>query len=120
MLTWQGTRNRVMLDAGPVDVSLTVSAELTPSNSGRRNIDLVVLTSNFTDLSLRVADGGNKGNTPLDGMLTQAGDIFLRVSNAADGTPMNLSVPFGVEHSSYWTHMRFPGPGGIYFDLTPR
>lgn len=26
--------------------------------------------------------------------------------------PMNLSVPFGAEHSSYWTHKRFPGPSG--------
>eukprot|EP01043_Picozoa_sp_COSAG02_P052494 COSAG02_NODE_5665_length_4144_cov_1.456366_1_plen_242_part_00 len=25
---------------------------------------------------------------------------------------MNLSVPFGAEHSSYWTHKRFPGPSG--------
>ena len=26
---------------------------------------------------------------------------------------MNLSVPFCNEHSSYWTHRRFPGTGGI-------
>eukprot|EP01048_Picozoa_sp_COSAG05_P007085 COSAG05_NODE_488_length_9324_cov_10.796336_4_plen_412_part_00 len=38
--------------------------------------------------------------------------MFLRVSNAVDGTPMNLSVPFCAEHSSYWTHLRFPGPAG--------
>ena len=28
--------------------------------------DLVVLTSNFTDLAVRLAHGGDQGNTPLD------------------------------------------------------
>eukprot|EP01048_Picozoa_sp_COSAG05_P007084 COSAG05_NODE_488_length_9324_cov_10.796336_3_plen_243_part_00 len=33
-LTWQGTRDRVLLDAGAVEVSLTVSKELTPPQLG--------------------------------------------------------------------------------------
>lgn len=109
--TWAGLHDRVYLEPGPVTVRLSVSAELTPPNSGRRNIDVVVLTSNFTDLAVRLANPPDD-NTPLDGMLTQRGDVFLRVVNHADGVPMNLSVPFGAEHSSYWTHKRFPGPSG--------
>ena len=93
-------------------VSLIVNGDLSPANSGRRNIDVVVLTSNMTDLAVRILHGGDAGNTPLDGMLTQANDVYLRLHNAADSVPMNLSVPFGVEHSSYWTHMRFPDSTG--------
>ncbi len=111
-LTWQGAHNRAHLAAGEVQVSLAVSEALTPPNSGRRNVDLVVLTSNFTDLAVRLAHGGDQGNTPLDGMLTQAGDVWLRVTNHPGSVPFNLSVPFGVEHSSFWTHLRFPNPAG--------
>ena len=109
--TWAGAHNRVYLQPGPVTVQLTVSAELTPPNSGRRNIDVVVLTSNMTDLAVRLAHPPDD-NTPLDGMLTQRGDLFLRLLNHPDGVSMNLSVPFGAEHSSYWTHLRFPNPDG--------
>eukprot|EP01052_Picozoa_sp_SAG31_P011089 SAG31_NODE_621_length_13502_cov_18.057002_2_plen_306_part_00 len=108
---WAGVHDRVYLQPGPVTVRLSVSSELTPSNSGRRNVDVVVLTSNFTDLAVRLANPP-PDNTPLDGMLTQRGDVFLRLVNHADGVAMNLSVPFGAEHSSYWTHRRFPGPSG--------
>jgi hypothetical protein len=111
-LTWAGVSDRVLLEPGPVSVSLSVSAGLSPPNSGRRNVDVVVLTSNLTDLAVRVAHGGDQGNTPLDGLLTQQGDVFLRLRNAADSVPMNLSVPFCAEHSSFWTHLRFPNAAG--------
>ena len=82
-LQWAGLHDRVYLEPGPVTVQLTVSPELTPPNSGRRNIDVVVLTSNFTDLAVRLANLPDD-NTPLDGMLTQRGDVFLRVVNHQD------------------------------------
>src|SRR4051794_35921658 len=43
---------------------------------------------------------------PLDGMLTQAGDLFLKLHNAAERTAMTLTVPNGTEHSPYWVHLR--------------
>jgi hypothetical protein len=93
------------LQPGPVTVTLATSAELTPANSGKRNVDIIVLTSNLTDLAWRLEPANKPSdNTPLDGMLTQAGDVYLRLHNHPGGTPMNLSVPFCNEHSSYWTH----------------
>ena len=44
--------------------------------------------------------------SPLDGMLTQAGDVFARLHNQADGSAMTLSIPAGAEHSPYWVHIR--------------
>ena len=32
----------------------------------------------------------------------------LQVKNAPSSPPLSLIVPFSVEHSSYWTHLRFP------------
>jgi hypothetical protein len=118
-ITWQGAYNRTLpLSVGEVTVSLAVSDELTPPNSGPRNIDVVVLTRDFADLAVRLAYGGQHGNTPLDGMLTQEGDVFLRLRNHADGVQMSLNVPFGVEHSNYWTHLRFPSSNGTN-DIPP-
>ena len=34
----------------------------------------------------------------MQGMLTQAGDVWLRVTNHPGSVPFNLSVPFGVEY----------------------
>jgi hypothetical protein len=112
-ITWQGAYNRTLpLSIGEVTVTLVVSDELTPPNSGPRNIDVVVLTRDFADLAVRLAHGGQHGNTPLDGMLTQESDVFLRLRNHAAGVHMSLNVPFAVEHSNYWTHLRFPSANG--------
>lgn len=40
----------------------------------------VVLYANISDVNRRVRTGGNYGgNTPLDGMLTQQGDAYIRL-----------------------------------------
>ena len=107
MNIWQGQESRVLLRPGKVKLTLLVNEELSPANSARRNVDAVMLSSNLTDMAIRAANGGDVlGNIPFDGALTQKGDIFVRLVNHQDGVPMNLSLPFGIEHSSYWTHVR--------------
>jgi hypothetical protein len=105
---WQGLNNRVSLAAGPATVSLIVDRTITPSNSAERHVDIVVLTQNMSDVELRLQHGGMRGNMPFDGWLTQEGDVFFRVVNNQTSVPMQLVVPFGIEHSSYWTHLRYP------------
>jgi hypothetical protein len=39
-------------------------------------------------------------------MLTQAGDVYLKVHNATGSAPLTLTVPNGTEHSPYWVHIR--------------
>ena len=43
---------------------------------------------------------------PLDGMLTQAGDLFLMVHNHSGDSELKLTIPNGTEHSPYWVHLR--------------
>ena len=47
-----------------------------------------------------------EGYLPLDGMLTQAGDVWARLLNQSDGSAMSLTLPPGTEHSPYWVHLR--------------
>ena len=42
MLIWQGQTERVPLRPGVVTVSLVTSAELSPPNSAKRNVDAVI------------------------------------------------------------------------------
>jgi hypothetical protein len=118
---WNGTEVwNFTLEAGPATVRLIVdnaeelsaasaSAATARLRSARRNVDLVVLTSNFEEVFARGTVGGRiESNIALDGTLTQAGNVFMRVVNKKTGINMTLSVPFVIEHSSYWVHLRDP------------
>src|SRR5205823_12380554 len=69
-----------------------------PGNAARRNVDLVLLTSDEKDIQNRLK---NENYLPLDGLLTQEGDVFLKVHGNATVTVNN-----GTEHSPYWVHLR--------------
>ena len=51
-----------------------------------------------------------EGYLPLDGMLTQVGDVWIKVTNpgAAKVTVKSLDFPAGPmqQHSPYWVHLR--------------
>jgi hypothetical protein len=100
-IVWEGHEAVVELDAGPAKLSLV--ADKQPGNAARRNVDLVMLTSDLEEVKLRI---DKENYLPLDGMLTQAGDVFLKLHNHQDGSAMTLTVPNGAEHSPYWVHMR--------------
>src|SRR5262249_26084115 len=89
------------LDAGTA--TLTLIADRQPGNAARRNVDLVMLTSDEAQVKNRIE---KEGYLPLDGMLTQAGDVYLKVHNHAGGADLTLTVPNGTEHSPYWVHLR--------------
>jgi hypothetical protein len=99
-IVWEGHDALVDLDAGPVRLSLVAAKQ--PSPAARRNVDLVMLTSDLDQVKMRIE---KENYLPLDGMLTQAGDVFIKVANQA-ATPLTLQVPNGTEHSPYWVHIR--------------
>ena len=105
---WQGVEQRVPLSVGPVTVSLIVDPTTTPHNSAERHVDVVVLTRNQTDVELRRQRGGIKGNTPFDGWLTQAGDVFIRVCPCPCPYPCRMRVPSAND-----------GRCGLYRSRTP-
>ncbi len=99
-IVWEGHDASVDLEPGLARITLV--ADRQPEPAARRNVDLVMLTKDKPQVQKRIAE---EGHLPLDGMLTQAGDVFLKVHNRA-ATPVTVTVPNGTEHSPYWAHLR--------------
>lgn len=99
-VVWEGHEAAVDLDAGPA--TITLIADKQPEPSAKRNVDLVMLTPNFDDIKKRIE---TEAYLPLDGLLSQTGDVYMRVTNQGAG-PIKISVPAGREHSPYWIHLR--------------
>lgn len=104
-VVWEGHDAAVELAAGPA--RLTLIAARQPEPAARRNVDLVLLTRDAADVQERIE---KESYLPLDGLLTQAGDVLLKLHNAADGVAMTLTVPPCIEHSPYWVHRRLWKP----------
>jgi hypothetical protein len=100
-VVWEGHDAYAQLEPGPARITLTAGRQ--PSPRARRNVDLVMLTQDAAQVRQRIE---KEGYLPLDGMLTQAGDVWVRLVNRPDGSAMTLTIPPGIEHSSYWVHMR--------------
>ncbi len=95
-IVWEGHDAGVELEAGRA--KLTLVADRQPEPAARRNVDLVMLTSDEADVRMRIE---KENYLPLDGLLTQAGDLHVKVQGT--GT---VTVPPGTEHSPYWVHLR--------------
>jgi len=100
-VVWEGHDAYVDLTEGPA--KLTLSAGKQPTPAAQRNVDLVMLTSDLAQVEMRIE---KENYLPLDGMLTQAGDVYVKVHNAKDGGDLALTLPAGTEHSPYWIHLR--------------
>ncbi len=97
---WEGHDAYVNLDAGRA--TLTLIAGRQPEPAAKRHVDVVMLTTDEAEVNTRIAQ---EKYLPLDGLLTQAGDVFLKVHNRG-GSAITVHVPPGREHSPYWVHLR--------------
>jgi hypothetical protein len=100
-IVWEGHDAFVDLEEGRARVMLI--AERQPEPAARRNIDLVMLTGDHADVRRRI---DKEAYLPLDGLLTQAGDLFLKLHVSEASSPVTVQIPNGVEHSPYWVHLR--------------
>jgi hypothetical protein len=100
-LVWEGHDAVVNLQAGKA--TLTLLAGKQPEPAARRNVDLIMLTSDQEQLKNRIE---KENYLPLDGMLTQEGDVFLKVHNRPGAGELKLTIANGTEHSPYWVHVR--------------
>ncbi|MDB5353663.1 MAG: Beta-galactosidase trimerization domain protein [Phycisphaerales bacterium] len=100
-VVWEGHDAFVELDAG--EAKLTLIASRQPEPAARRNVDLVMLTSDVEQVHRRIE---KENYLPLDGMLTQAGDLYVKLHNDRAGAAVTVTLPPGIEHSPYWVHMR--------------
>ncbi len=99
-IVWEGHDAVVRLDAGEAVIQLVASAE--PQPQADRHVDCILLTADRSDVERRIQSARY---LPLDGLLTQAGDLWCRVSNHSVGA-LQVTLPPCIEHSPYWVHPR--------------
>lgn len=97
---WEG--HDAFVDLEPGRAKITLIADKQPQPAAKRNVDAILLTTNVEDVRNRIEQ---ERYLPLDGLLTQAGDVFIRVHNAG-AEAVTMRVPHGTEHSPYWVHLR--------------
>lgn len=105
-IVWEGHDAAVALAAGPARITLVAGRQ--PEPAARRNVDLVMLTTDKQQVAERIE---KENYLPLDGMLTQSGDVWLRVRNRGSQPLVfqGRGAPGGgnwQQHSPYWVHIR--------------
>lgn len=95
-IVWEGHEASVFLFAGAA--TLTLIADPQPELAARRHVDVVMLTRDTEQVRERIE---TERYLPLDGMVTQAGDVWMRVRNAPEAADLTLTVPHGTEHSPH-------------------
>jgi hypothetical protein len=112
-IVWEGHDAFATLQPGRATIRLIAGKQ--PEPAAKRNVDLVMLTTDVEQVQMRI---DKEKYLPLDGMLTQSGDVFLRVSNLG-GQPLTFTgknAPAGgnwQQHSPYWVHIRNWKPPSI-------
>lgn len=104
-IVWEGHDSFVELQAGVATLRLIAGPQ--PGHAARRNVDVLLLTRDLEDVRKRIE---TEAYLPLDGLLTQAGDVWIRVTNPGPSkiTVQTLSYHLGPfhEHAPYWVHKR--------------
>lgn len=105
-IVWEGHDAFASLQPGRATIRLIAAKQ--PEPAAKRNVDLVMLTTDVEQVQNRIE---KERYLPLDGMLTQSGDVFLKVTNlgASPLTFAGRGAPAGgnwQQHSPYWVHMR--------------
>ena len=83
---WEGIGSSVQLAKGPATITLSIDAEANlatvDSPLANRNIDVVMLFPNMTDMDARQAYGeSNSMDLAGDGLLSQSGEVYFQVSH---------------------------------------
>ena len=102
---WEGVGTSAQLEKGRATISLVIDNSTATNDSedspeADRNLDVVVLQPNATDIMGRATKYENGGlQLPLDGYMSQAGEVYMKFRNAGAG-PLNLTIP-GVSSNSH-------------------
>ena len=108
---WEGDDAFAELQPGRARVTLIAEAQ--PEPAARRNVDAILLTTDEADVKARIK---KEGYLPLDGLLTQTGDVFLKLKNRNARAAVRVTLGNGTEHSPYWVHQRAWKPRTIAAD----
>jgi hypothetical protein len=99
---WEGVGKTAFLRKGMATVRLTAVHDCTTSEGclyGNRNIDLVMLHPNVSDIQMRMV----KENRilPFDGLLSQHNEVFMQITNHDPHNNITVVVPISYMHSPY-------------------
>ena len=80
---WEGVGSAVRLEKGPATITLTIDADANAASDdsplANRNVDLVMLFPNRSDIEARMAYGEvNAMDLAGDGLLSQAGEVYMQ------------------------------------------
>lgn len=100
-IVWEGHEASVKLGPGRAKITLVTVQQ--PDPPAQRHVDLVMLVQDRAEFARRLA---KENFLPGDGLLTQEGDVFLKVKNLSGDATLKLAVPKCTEHSPYWVHDR--------------
>ncbi len=105
-IVWEGHDAFAQLEPGLA--TITLSAGTQPEPAARRNVDCLLLTTDEAQVKMRIE---KESYLPLDGMLTQAGDVWVQVTNLG-AAPLAFTGGGASgggnwqQHSPYWVHLR--------------
>ena len=94
----------VTLAKGPAVISLGGVKDSEYCCFGDRNIDVVVLHPNASDINRRIngsADPADGQVLPLDGLFSQSGEVFFKVQNLNTTHNLSVQVPLTYDHAPY-------------------
>ena len=105
-IVWEGHNAYANLQPGIATITLTTGKQ--PAPAAKRNIDCLLLTTDEEQVKMRI---DKERYLPLDGMLTQAGDVFVKVTNRGSaeltfGGAKAIGGGNWQQHSPYWVHLR--------------
>ncbi len=99
-IVWEGHDVRVPLEAGTATLRLEAVAQ--PNPATWRHVDCLLLTTDEEEVQRQLR---HARYLPLDGLLTQAGDVWAQVENHSRGT-LQVTLPNCIAHSPYYVHLR--------------
>jgi hypothetical protein len=102
-IVWEGRDSKATLHKGKATMVLRTGPQK-DAQAARRNVDVIVLTDDKAGIERQLKEARY---LPLDGWLTQAGDVHMTATNPADSAaPLAVQMGPCTEHSPYWVHVR--------------
>eukprot|EP01046_Picozoa_sp_COSAG06_P020244 COSAG06_NODE_1475_length_9337_cov_6.585733_12_plen_116_part_00 len=105
-MVWEGynTTEQIPLKAGDVVVTLTAVHDCEDCNYADRNIDVIMLHPNSTDIEMRLQKETNL--LPLDGLFTQFNEVFFKVENfdKNKSSMLTMDIPITYNHATVRCH----------------
>eukprot|EP00039_Didymoeca_costata_P021098 m.343405 g.343405 ORF g.343405 m.343405 type:complete len:1268 (+) comp22801_c0_seq1:126-3929(+) len=119
-MVWEGVNVTANLAAGPAEVLISPVHDTDYCCFGDRNIDVVMLHPNASDVTRRVLYSVPDGQVlPLDGLFSQLGEVFFQVQNMNHTYNLSVGIPKTYDHSPYMGQHEYLNGSQKYITVPP-